>query len=441
MNPKQPEPPLRPRLTYQPQSFPETPLPRKSGRSRTRIFVVLLAIIIVIAGGATAVWKFTRKTPATGTPKQQASGSKTDNKVPSATGDASHPNRIRLLATGDFIAHDALNERAKKSDGSYDYLQFMSDFKPVFAAADIRFCNQATVSAGEAFGISGYPIFNAPTQFAKDMGSLGCNLVNTASNHSFDKGQDAIDATVKVWDGIPNLFAVAGENRSTVEQNKVHYFTVKGVKFAFLAYTTYTNTPPPNTYGVNVFSKDFAKKQIDEAKQNGAEAIVTSMRWGTEYSPDVNAEQTADSQYLADQGVSLILGHGPHVLQTVKRLKGAGGNETLVWYSLGNFINAQEPPETLFNGLAVIDYDTKTKQISTAQYLPIYMHYEWTADQKARDDLLARKNFHLYLLEDADAAIARSQLGTTASAQKTRIQNQLNAFTSIPLITSKEYYQ
>jgi poly-gamma-glutamate capsule biosynthesis protein CapA/YwtB (metallophosphatase superfamily) len=348
---------------------------------------------------------------------------------------------IRLIATGDFIAHDSLNEQARKPDGGYDYLQFMTDFKPVFAKADIKFCNQATVSAGKKYKISGYPVFNAPTQFAKDMGKLGCNLVNNASNHSFDKGQDAINSTLDVWDSVPGILAVAGENRSSQEQNKINYFSLKGSKFAFLAYTTYSNSPPPNSYGVNMYSEDFAKKQINEARQNGAQVIIVSMRWGTEYSTSINEQQNKQSQFLANQGVNLILGHGPHVLEPVKSLTSSGGEKTLVWYSLGNFINSQEPPETLFNGLAVIDFNPQTKKITKASYLPIYMHYEWSASQKAADDLLARKNLHLYLLDDANQKMLDSnQLDTTIKDQRDRIKQTLNSYDNVPILTKAQYF-
>ncbi len=410
--------------------------PTNKSRAPKKVYLGLGIVLVVGVGLALTFMLHRKKSSNTTIPHGT-----TATQQKAITTNSANEKRIRLIATGDFIAHDTLNAQAKKADGSYDYLQFMSDFKPIFAAADVRFCNQATVSGGQPYGISGYPVFNAPTQFAHDMGSLGCNLINTASNHSFDKGQGAIDATLNVWDGIPNLLSVAGENRSAEEQSKIRYFTVKNVKFAFLAYTTYSNAAPSDSYGVNTYSQAFAKSQIDAAKRSGAQIIIVSMRWGTEYSPDINGIQTQESQFLADQGVSLVLGHGPHVLEPVKRLKGASGNETLVWYSLGNFINTQEPVETLFNGLAVVDFDTSTKQITAASYLPIYMHYEWTADQKAHEDLLARHNLHLYLLEDADAAIARSQLGTSSSAQKDRISKQLNRFTTIPLITSKDYYK
>lgn len=403
--------------------------PEKRQRPVKKFLLAGLLILVIAVG----IWY--AKRPAKPNPAG-TNGQKTQTSQNSQSPD------IRLIATGDFIAHDSLNQQAKQADGSYDYLQFMSDFKPVFAAADIRFCNQATVSGGAQFGISGYPVFNAPTDFAKDMAGLGCNLVNTASNHSFDKGQAAIDATLNVWKGLPNMLAVAGENSSETQHQSISYFTVNGMKFAFLAYTTYNNSTPPNDYGVNQYSEAFASSQIKQAKAAGAKFIIVSMRWGTEYSAAINSEQDKESQFLADQGVNLVLGHGPHELEPVKWLDGSGGSKTLVWYSLGNFINTQEPAETLFNGLAVMDIDKSSLAIKNPGYLPIYMHYEWTASQAASEDLPARHNLHLYLLDDASQNLIDSnQLHTTVAAQRQRLQGLLDTYTSIPLLSKQQYYQ
>ncbi len=356
----------------------------------------------------------------------------------------SNPDRIRFIATGDFIAHDSVNANAKQSDGSYNYLPMMSDFSPIFSAADIRFCNDPILNGGAKYGISGYPKFNSPTDFVTDMGKLGCNLVNTASNHSFDKGQGAIDASVDTWRAVPNMLAVAGQNKNQQQHDAVHYFTVGDVKFAFLAYTTYSNNDaqPTNNYGVTVFSKSLASQQIKQGKQAGAKTIIVSMRWGTEFSTKVNDEQRQIAQFLADQGVTVVLGHGSHELQPVQKLSGKNGGTTLVWYSLGNFINTQEPPETLFNGVAVMDLDPKTGQVNQVSYLPIYMHYEWSAAQASSEDLLARHNLHLYLFDDATQSMLDSQqLHTTLSDQKNRITNTLNRYFSVPLVTKSQYLQ
>ncbi len=403
--------------------------------NRRRLVIATLAIVILAGLGSMFAYTHHKSSHTKTATISQPSG-KPSQTEPVVV----NPNRIRLLATGDFIAHDSVNSAALQTDGSYNYLSLMSDFLPVFKDADIRFCNDPILNGGKALGIKGYPKFNSPTEFVTDMGRLGCNLVNTASNHSFDFSQANISASVDAWDKVSNTLAVAGQNRNQAEHDTVHYFTVKGIKFAFLAYTTYSNTAPQNGYGVNVFTQTFAAAQIKEAKQNSAQVIIASMRWGTEYSTGVNAEQQRDAQFLADQGVNLVLGHGSHELQTVQQLKGSGGNTTTVWYSLGNFLNTQEPAETLFSGLAVIDFDTSSRQITQMQYLPVYMHYEWTAQQAAADAISTRHNLHLYLLESAtQSMVDAQQLHTTIDAQRTRMQTTLNTKgLSIPLITAAQ---
>src|SRR5690606_30892905 len=138
---------------------------------------------------------------------------------------------IRMLATGDWIAHDAINAAANNS-GSYDYSSMTSGFRQHFNESDINFCNVATLAGGEQFGISGYPVFNAPVAWLDSMDDLGCNLYNTGTNHTNDKGQPPISAQADHIDSLPGVLAQAGANRNVEEQNKVRYFDLEGVKFA-----------------------------------------------------------------------------------------------------------------------------------------------------------------------------------------------------------------
>lgn len=360
---------------------------------------------------------------------------------------ASHPNRIRLLAAGDFLAHDSINLNAKQPDGSYNYLPMMGNFSGIFHGADIRFCNDGNLNGGAAYGISGYPKFNSPKEFVRDMSRLGCNMVNTGTNHSFDRNQAAINASVDAWAAQPDMLAVAGENKNQQQHDNVHVFEVKGVKFAFLAYTTYLNTDAPaqDSYGVNVYSESYAARQIKQAKAMGAQIIIVSIRWGVEYSPVISTSQRQIAQFLADQGVSLILGHGSHVLEPVQKQTGKGGNNTIVWYSLGNFINTQLPADTLFNGLGVIDYDITSRQITDMSFLPLYMHYEWTAAQakaQSPSDLLARHDIKMYLLENTtQQMIDAQQLDTTVQLQRQRLQSTLDSYLKIPLVSLAQYSQ
>ena len=363
-----------------------------------------LGLLAVVFVGAFACWQLW----------PQASSPQPSPKPKTANSD------ITLLAAGDFIAHDSINMAAKQPDGGYNYLPLMDTFTPIFNQYDIRFCSDGVLNGGTQFGISGYPKFNSPTEFVDAMTKVGCNLVANGTNHSFDRDQSVINATADAWARQPNMLATVGLNKNEQDQQKVHVFTVKNTKVAFLAYTTYLNqdAPAQNDYGVNVFSEDFAKSQIAEAKKQGAQIIIVSMRWGTEFSSQVNELQRKDASFLAAQGVNLILGHGPHVVQPVEKIA-----DTTVWYSLGNFLNTQLQPETVFSGLAQITFNSKTHKITKQSFLPVYAHYEWTADQAAKEDLLARKNVKMYLLKDTtQALIDKQQLKTSVDAQRQRLQ-------------------
>lgn len=398
--------------------------PKYKTHFKKPIILAVLALVIGLVAG----WFILRERSVL--PSSKIGGS---NQPTTLTG---KPAKIRFIATGDIIAHDSVNINAKSS-GSYDYLKLMSNLKPYFDKADIRFCNQATPAGGEKFGISGYPIFNAPLQLTRDMVKLGCNVVNLGTNHTNDKGQALIDAVVDEWDK-QDILAYAGANRSPIDRDSIKYFDVKGVKFAFLSYSTYTNSPISNGYGVTMYSRNLAKAQLAEANKN-AEIVIVSIRWGTEYSPKINESQAVISQDLAYMGADIVLGHGSHVLQPVKKLKGASGNETLVWYSLGNFLNTQLETEALTGAIGIMDIDIQSKKITNISALPIYMHYEWTADEKARGDLLARHNIAMYPLDQAAGQIARSQLNTTVEAQTKRITDVLNQYTEVKIIKSSQY--
>jgi len=394
-----------------------------------RRFLVPIVILLII-GGAGAWFYLQKDKPANQTAEQNGG-----TQTPAPVND---PTSIRLVATGDMIGHDSINANAEKADGGYDYLPMMDQMKPLFERADVRFCNQATPAGGESFKITGYPSFNAPVEFARGIEEVGCNLINIGTNHTNDKGQPLIDATVAAWDNRPKVLAIAGANRSAEEQNKVRYFETKGVKFAFLSYVTYTNNGQLTAHGVNMWRDDLVKTQMTEARAQ-ADFVIVSMRWGTEYSPGVSANQVQKAQTLSDLGADAILGHGPHVLEPVNKLTSSSGRETLVWYSLGNFLNSQIDIESLIGGFAVMDIDIATKKITDFSFLPVYMHYEWTAEEKKQEDLLKRKNFEMYTLDQAADALSRSQNKTTVPEQTDRVRQILSKFIPVKIITSTEY--
>ena len=349
------------------------------------------------------------------------------------------PDRLRIIATGDMIAHDSVIANAE-TNGGYDFYSLMDNMQPYFDAADVRFCNEATPAGGEEFGISGFPIFNAPLQWHDGMEQLGCNVINLGTNHTFDKGEELVNAMVSDWEGRDTL-ATAGAHRSQSEREQISYFDVGDATLAFLSYSTYSNEPVPNDYSMVPYDEATATNEIAEAKDN-ADVVMVSMRWGIEYDTDENAEQREIAEAITNAGADFVFGHGPHTLQPTDRITTDDGREAVVWYSLGNFLNTQIPADTLVSVIAVMDLDPDDLSLTRVGALPVYSHYEWSAEDAEAQNLLARENVQMFALDDVDDSyFERNQLDSTVQAEREHLTNVLNQHTEIEILNTENYFE
>ncbi|MGL4374455.1 MAG: CapA family protein, partial [Turicibacter sp.] len=140
--------------------------------------------------------------------------------------------------------------------------------------------------------------------------------------------------------------------------------------------------PKDKPYLANEFNYETAEMEIAKAKEI-SDVIVVSMHWGNEYQSLPSELQLEQAQWLADQGVHIIMGHHPHVIQPVDKLIGVTGNETLVAYSLGNFISGQTGLEKRVGSLIKFDItktvvgDETSIEISIPQFMPTYNYPEY----------------------------------------------------------------
>lgn len=426
--------PQRPPTSPQPQAAtrpvaPTKPQRRKKKQGKKAWIFGLTALLIVAGIGGGGYFYKTKQSKATPVASESApiAGQEV---APRPTG------TIKMLVTGDFSAYDTVNNSAKTGSG-FNYSPMLAPMKPFFDKYDLRFCNQATLGGGISLGISGFPIFNAPTEWSKGLEDLGCNLINMGTNHTNDKGQEAINAAVAYYDDRKNVLAIAGANRSAEEQAKVRYFTHKEVKFAFVSYTTSSAKPPGQAFSINLYNAETAKKQLAEARKE-AQFVIVSMNWGKEDSGDVQPEQETIAQELVTAGADLVIGNGSHIVQPVKILEGVGGRQGLVWFSLGNAVNSQLPNDNLFGGVGVVNIDIATQNMTNPGFLPTYMHYEWTPEQKRKPDLNARTNLGWYPLDAAKDVLAKSQNGTTIEAQTERLKAIITKFAPIKILKSTD---
>ncbi len=391
---------------------------------RKKLLIALAGVLLI---GSAALLMIRDNTSHTNSDSQ-------DEAISEQTSDA---NLLRIIAAGDMIAHDSVIANAQ-TNGGYDFYALMQNMQPYFDAADVRFCNEATPAGGEEFGISGFPIFNAPLEWHDGMEQLGCNVINLGTNHTYDKGEALVDAMVTDWQDR-NVLATAGAHRNQAEREQISYFEIGDTRFAFLSYSMYSNEPVPNSYSLVMYDETSSSAEIAEAKEN-ADIVLVSMRWGIEYDISESAEQQRIARQVVNAGADYVFGHGPHTLQPVDRITTDDGRETVVWYSLGNFLNTQIPADTLVSVIAVMDLNLDDLSLQSIGALPVYSHYEWSAEEAAAQNLLARRNLQMFTLDEVDDSyFARNQLDTTVQAEREHLTNVLNRLTSVTILSPDEY--
>lgn len=305
--------------------------------------------------------------------------------------------RLSFVAAGDNLIHQAIIDDAKRLADErglgeeYYFDSMYDDFRDTFKSADISFINQESMIAGESFPYSGYPHFNTPPQMVKTLENLGIDVVNIATNHSFDLTGKGLLACVDAFknSSITSIGGYDGQD----DYNDIRIIEKEGIKIAFLAYTYGTNEYAGSSYPnaiVPIINHTEMKRQVAEAKKL-ADLVFVSMHWGTESSFDVSSSQKSAAQVLVDAGVDVIIGTHSHTVQEMKWRDRPDGGKTLITYSLGNFISTMHPAYNMFGGLLSLDIvkDKDGIRIENPLYIPTMTHYSLTRD-----------SLHVYRLED-----------------------------------------
>ena len=327
-----------------------------------------------------------------------ANGMKKDHKsAPTASGnieiETPQDTYVNFLAVGDVLFHEPVMDSGKKEDGSRNYNHLYQYVKADIEKADLAAANQETIFVtGNTF--SGDPKFASPVEGADALVQAGFDIVTHATNHTYDRGRDAILQTMNYWKTKHGKIAVLGIGDTPEAMRSIQVIEREGIRFAMLNYTEITNCPTEgaNTL-LNIWSSDKAKQDVAAAKEM-ADIVICFLHAGVEYSKAPGAKMQSYAKLLAELGVDVMIGAHPHVLQGCEMVKAANGNEMLAYYSLGNFVSRQKEVQCLLGGMADITFvkDVDTEEIYIKEYsmIPVVTHY-------GQDNT---KDFAVYKLED-----------------------------------------
>ena len=310
-----------------------------------------------------------------------------------------------LTAIGDIMCHntqyiDAYNDET----GEYDFSYVFDDISLYTKTADICVGNLETTFAGEDVGYSSYPTFNTPDSLAYELKDIGVDVLSTAGNHALDKGFNGLSRTIDILNDAD--ISHLGTYKTKEEQDKTLIKYVKGIKIAFVNFAYGTNgipIPSDKPYCINLIDESLMKEQIDRAKQEEPDIIIACMHWGTEYKTTPNSTQEQLTDFLFKNGVDIILGTHPHVLEPMEKrtvtLDNGTTKDGFVIYSLGNFIadqNAEYTRDSIILNIDITKHTDGKITIDNYEYVPIYM-YKDTSKKKQKMKLLdINKNIYNY---------------------------------------------
>lgn len=269
-------------------------------------------------------------------------------------------NKLSFIMAGDALIHSSVYDDAYE-DGKYNFDKMLSLIKSIVKEYDLAFYNQETILGGTSLGLSSYPAFNSPQEVGEAFTSAGFNLVSLANNHTLDIGKKGVMSSNNYWKTKKDVLT-SGSYNTKKERDNIKVKEINGIKYTLLSYTTTTNgIKPSNDYYVNVYDKGQVKKDIDMVKDK-VDLLLVSMHWGTEYSKEITKEQEDIAKYLSSLGVNIIIGHHPHVIEPIDYI-----NDTLVIYSLGNFISGQEGLDRRIGMMVSVDIEKNNNEISISR--------------------------------------------------------------------------
>lgn len=315
-------------------------------------------------------------------------------------------SKVTFTAVGDTIAHKQIyTYGAMYENNNYDFLY--DNVKEKISEADLSAVVQETPfaedkdiynaieddikSTSQESNIkeqinrlySEYPRFASPQGIASSQEAAGFDIIACATNHMMDQGIEGIDRTYYAYKDDTNVIGILPSDRQESENYIV--ISKNGITIALFDYTYGINDlgiPSGYSNCINILSdEDKVKKDLETARQE-ADAVIVFVHWGEEYKSDITDYQKKWTDIFYESGVNVVIGSHPHVLEPYELIQREGGQQMLVYYSLGNFVSGQNEIERILGGMATftisktVTQDGMTITLTDYELEPIVTHQE-----------------------------------------------------------------
>ena len=183
---------------------------------------------------------------------------------------------LTIRMTGDILLHDRVAQYALQEDGTYQFAPIFDALEEEIKEADLAIVNQEVIIAGEDFGVTGYPCFNAPFELGDALVDAGFDVICHATNHALDKGKAGLLSCIQFWKTEYPGTAVLGIQETAEEQDEIYIYEQDGIKVAVLNYTYGTNgipLPADMPYAVNLLKEEEVVADREKAEKRAGGTI------------------------------------------------------------------------------------------------------------------------------------------------------------------------
>lgn len=254
--------------------------------------------------------------------------------------------QVKLTLVGDLLFEQPFYDAINKGDDKNEYFSLVKEY---FVNDDLSIGNMEVVIGNDNLTSSGTGYnFCAPKYIGDLIGTIDFEVLGTANNHAYDRGNAGIHSTIDFFENNTDIITV-GTYKNENDRNNLRVLNINDISFGFLAYTYGTNQKPkgndanligyykePITRTFTTEYKNIVKEEVEKLKEV-SDVVIVLMHWGTEFTYTPNKEQKEMALFLNELGVDIIVGSHSHNIQPIEIV--GDEHKTLVYYSLGNFVS------------------------------------------------------------------------------------------------------
>ena len=226
---------------------------------------------------------------------------------------------ITISAAGDVTLSSDIKQYADRSffavyNAQKDASYFFRNVNPIFEKDDLTLVNfEGTLSSGGS-RVEKQWAFRGKPSYINILKKGSIEAVAFANNHVRDYGEVSYTDTISSFEKANIVYS---------SYTKVGIYETKGIRIGMISIQEVGKSDAAQTL----------RRALSIMKKKKPDLLIVSFHWGIERTSQPTANQKKLARIAIDEGgANLVLGHHPHVLQSIEKYKNA-----YIVYSLGNF--------------------------------------------------------------------------------------------------------